>query len=180
MDTNNWVLNLSTNPPDLYNGTISEHQHNAMQSPYPNIFWFVNQAGDDVIHPNMTVYHTPAFTEPFPWIYWNVNSQGNDVIHAGELPYPTYALRQPYPYIFWFTNGSQDDVIHYAFRVEERMGACHGGTNIAQMFIPSSVKRIGSYMANDTQLTSVTIASDCVYDTTSFPAGCTVNFYPTQ
>lgn len=49
-DTNPWVLDLSSNPPDIYNETLNEHNRNAFQPPYPQIFWYVNETENDVIH----------------------------------------------------------------------------------------------------------------------------------
>ena len=146
-DTNTWVLDLSTNPPDIYNSAVQEHAHNALQPPYPANFWYVN-------------------------------AQGTDVVHKGELDYHSPCLTQPYPRIFWFTNSTKDDVIHNAEHDYEPLGACNKCTNLSTMIIPKSVKHIGSDMATNTSLTSVTIASDCEYSSTSFPDDCIVNFYP--
>ena len=148
-DENTWVLNLSTNPPDIYNSAVSEHAHNALQPPYPNVFWYVNQVGNDIAHSGETTYHSPC-------------------------------LNNPYPYVFWYINQARNDVTHDNFYNYTPMGACYNCPNLTSMTIPRSVKNIGPNMATNSQLTSVTIASDCEYDSTSFPANCTVNFYPTR
>ena len=146
-DTNPWVLDLSTNPPNIYNSTISEHKQNAFQPPYPANFWFVNQTEDDVNHLGELQYHSPCFEPPYPVCFWSVDNQGTDVIHDGELDY-------------------------------EKMGAfCHC-TELKRIIIPPTVKHIGEYAFRNTNLRSVTIASDCTYSETSFPDGCVVNFYP--
>lgn len=116
MPTSSWVLDLSSNPPNIFNENTSENLHNALESPYPSAFWYVNQAQDDVVH-----------------------------------------------------NGSVS--------VEE-MGAFMNAQHLTSVLIPRSVKYIGEFAFTNTQLTSVTIASDCVYFPTSFPEGCVVNFYP--
>lgn len=58
------------------------------------------------------------------------------------------------------------------------LGAFANASNLSQVSIPRSVKFIGKTAFRGTQLTSVTIASDCTYFDTSFPEGCAVNFYP--
>lgn len=58
------------------------------------------------------------------------------------------------------------------------LGAFANATQLRRISIPKSCKKIGRYSFRNTKLTSVTIASDCVYYDTSFPAGCVVNFYP--
>jgi hypothetical protein len=50
MPTSPWVLDLSSNPPNIFNENTSEDLHNAFEPPYPSIFWYVNQAQDDVVH----------------------------------------------------------------------------------------------------------------------------------
>lgn len=178
-DASDWVLDLSSNPPKIYNSQGTENLHNAFQPPYPKAFWFVNQDGDNVTHDGELTYHSPALDTPYPLAFWFVNQDGDDVMHDGELTYHSPALDIPYPYIFWFVNQDGDDLLHYALYDYEHMGACYRCTNLTNMTIPKSVKNIGPNMATNSQLTSVTIASDCEYESTSFPVNCTVNFYQT-
>lgn len=58
------------------------------------------------------------------------------------------------------------------------LGAFANATQLINVVIPKSCKRIGHEAFRNTQLTSVTIARDCEYYPTSFPDGCVVNFYP--
>lgn len=146
-DTNPWVLNLAENPPDIYNSTLPRTLHNAMEQPYPNIFWYVNQVGNDVTHSGETEPHSPCFTNPYPYVFWYINQARNDVTHSGELEC-------------------------------QILGAFANATQLQRISIPKSVKYIGTEAFRNTQLTSVTIASDCTYFPTSFPDGCVVNFYP--
>ena len=145
-DTNPWVLNLAENPPDIYNSTLPRTLHNAMEQPYPNIFWYVNQVGNDVTHSGETEPHSPCFTNPYPYVFWYINQARNDVTH--------------------------DNFYNYT-----PMGACYNCPNLTSITIPTSVKHIGPNMATNTNISSVTIASDCEYESTSFPVGCTVHFY---
>lgn len=59
-----------------------------------------------------------------------------------------------------------------------KLGAFANAVSLTQISIPRSCKKIGRFAFTNTQLSSVTIASDCDYYDTSFPAGCVVNFYP--
>lgn len=143
-DAHDWVLDLSSNPPRIYNSQDPGVRHNALQQPFPSIFWYINNTGDNITHDGELTYHS--------------------------------ALIQPFPYLFWYSTG--DDVVHDGTYMCEPMGACVRCTNLTTINIPQSVKKIGPNMATNTGLTSVTIASDCEYSSTSFPANCTVNFYP--
>ena len=51
-DATSFVLDLSSTPPNIYNEDGTENVHNAFQSPYPYIFWAVNNTNTDVIHSN--------------------------------------------------------------------------------------------------------------------------------
>lgn len=55
--------------------------------------------------------------------------------------------------------------------------AFRGYRNLTKVKIPESVKYIDYLSFYDTGLTEVTIAQDCVYQDSSFPAGCTINYY---
>lgn len=56
-------------------------------------------------------------------------------------------------------------------------GAFYNATNLEQIRIPQSVKRIGPYAFANTKLKEVTIAWDCEFYDTSFPEGCKINLY---
>lgn len=58
------------------------------------------------------------------------------------------------------------------------IGAFNNCSNLTVVYIPPSVKKIGRYAFQNTALTGVMIAKDCEYYSTSFPNGCTINFYP--
>ena len=65
----------------------------------------------------------------------------------------------------------------WKYETVEMSGAFYNATSLSQITIPKSVKYIGTYAFQGTNLTSVTIANDCTYSATSFPSGCTVKFY---
>ena len=55
-----------------------------------------------------------------------------------------------------------------------KIGAFAYLTNLTSITIPQSVKSIGKYAFYKTGLTSVTLADDCTYYSTSFPENCVV------
>lgn len=59
----------------------------------------------------------------------------------------------------------------------ENIGAFVNCEDLVTVTIPPDVKYIDYYSFWNTGLSSVTIASDCVYYDTSFPTGCIINFY---
>lgn len=61
--------------------------------------------------------------------------------------------------------------------ISKLIGSFSNATNLRKVSIPPTVKKIGRYSFRNTQLTSVIIARDCEYYDTSFPVGCTVNYY---
>lgn len=87
------------------------------------------------------------------------------------------AIAEPYPQGMWRVTGT--GVLTQELLTEKiDFGAFANARNLRQVSIPKSCKKIGRYAFRNTQLSSVTIARDCVYYSTSFPDGCVVNFYP--
>lgn len=82
MAENTWVLDLSSDPPDIYNSAITEHAHNAFEPPYPSIFWYVDTEHNDINHLGELNYHSPCFSYPYPSIFWYVNDNKNDVLNS--------------------------------------------------------------------------------------------------
>ena len=83
---------------------------------------------------------------------WKIDSEQND-----GLPFPVLAPKPQFDYV---SNGAFKDVVE-----------------LSEIYIPESVKKIGTYSFSGTSLTSVKIAPDCAYSDTSFPSGCVVEFY---
>ena len=87
------------------------------------------------------------------------------------------AITQPYPEGMWRITDM--GVLTQELLPEEiDFGAFANAYNLRQVSLPKSCKKIGRYAFRHTQLSSVTIARDCDYYSTSFPDGCVVNFYP--
>lgn len=87
------------------------------------------------------------------------------------------------PYTMWRIDPNANDGMPYlgmmiGLPVIASGGAFKDATNLVKIRVPQSCATIGRYGFGGTQLTKVTIASDCTYYNTSFPNGCVVNFYP--
>ena len=86
------------------------------------------------------------------------------------------AIAEPYPQGIWRVTDT--GILTQELLTEKiDFGAFANAHNLRQVSIPKSCKKIGRYAFRNTRLSSVTIASDCVYYNTSFPDGCVVNFY---
>lgn len=92
---------------------------------------------------------------------------------------PSSAMTKPYPKALWRIGHqiNSDYPYHELLPEVPLLGAFANATNLRTVRIPETVKTIGRYAFRNTQLTSVTIASDCEYYDTSFPDGCIINFY---
>lgn len=119
-----------------------------------------------------------ALDAPYPDICWYLNNEGNDLINNAYRECE-YAFKHPFPYIIWYVNDSEDDVIHDGTPVIEEMGAGMHAVNLNTVTIPKTVTSIGRYAFTNSNISTVQIANNCSYETTSFPEGCTVTFYPT-
>lgn len=87
------------------------------------------------------------------------------------------SITKPYPQGMWRVTDT--GILTQELLTEKiDFGAFSNAHNLRQVSIPKSCKKIGRYAFRNTQLSSVTIASDCDYYSTSFPDGCVVNFYP--
>lgn len=176
-DTNTWVLDLSSTPPNIYNSAVPEHTHNALQPPYPQIFWEVNQMQNDVVYSGELQYHSPCFESPYPWVFWYADEDVPDVVHSGAVEYHTPCLTQPYPWVFWFSI-QKPDVTHNVFMPETPMGAFMNATNITSIRFPKTLQLLGDNVATYTAVTSVKIPSTCIWDEqTSFPDGCEIIYF---
>ena len=130
---------------------------------------------------NLDIYHKPrldvhmCLEPPYPKPMWYVSENPYDVKTAATKDYYLPCYDVPFPSPIWYTDGT--DVTHGGAKDYIEMGAFKGATNLTSVVIPRSVKKIGPEAFADTGLTEVTIANDCVYEDTSFPPGCVINFY---
>lgn len=88
---------------------------------------------------------------------------------------PSGYMVAPFPDAVWRINGGYP--FHKLMPEVPLLGAFANAINLRTVRIPETVKKIGRYAFCNTQLASVTIASDCEYYDTSFPDGCVINFY---
>ena len=149
-DATSFVLDLSSTPPNIYNEDGTENVHNAFQSPYPYIFWAVNNTNTDVIHGGQLQSHTPALTTPYPNVFWFTNNTNTDIIHSNQLK------AQP---MGAFVNASNLTNIQFP------KSLTYLGTNVAT----------NTSLTNVTIPSTCTYDVD-----TTFPSDCTVNFFPNE
>lgn len=92
---------------------------------------------------------------------------------------PEVAMNKPYPNALFRTDEQFNSgyPFHKLMPEVPLLGAFANAINLRTVRIPETVKKIGQYAFRNTQLTSVTVASDCEYYDTSFPDGCVINFY---
>lgn len=112
------------------------------------------------------------------WIILNDELTNTDFLSTPDKPF-----RGDSPYTFWRVDENVNDGMPYVglmigVPVLAQDGAFKDATNLVKVRIPQSCTSIGRCAFKNTQLTKVTIASDCTYYNTSFPDGCVVNFYP--
>lgn len=111
---------------------------------------------------------------PYPPFWWYAND--GKLTHDG-LPEPiSVIMSEPYPPFWWYVENGR--LTHAGLPALQKAGAFCGCTNLKRVSIPESVKKIGEFAFAETALTSVNIAEDCQYKQSSFPQGCTVDFYP--
>lgn len=84
---------------------------------------------------------------------------------------------RPYPKGKWYDDGYGLTTRGLPKPLIDDQGAFNKCKYLTDVTIPESVKSIGAWTFWETQLKSVTIASDCTYSARSFPVKCKINFY---
>ena len=93
-----------------------------------------------------------------------------------DLPAPlTATVQPPYPPFWWYIDNGR--LTTNTLPAPVQRGAFAHCTLLETAHIPESVKSIGEYSFRNTALSSVKIASDCTYSTTTFPVDCEIEFY---
>lgn len=72
---------------------------------------------------------------------------------------------------------TENGLVNPAIPAYQKVGAFANCTSLRRVSIPPTVKKIGDYAFYNTQISAVTIASDCEYADTSFPEGCVITYY---
>lgn len=109
---------------------------------------------------------------------WYIDDSG-ELTHTSFPEVPERAFQEPLPKSVWRTDNQYENGYPFNMLMPEipDVGAFANAVNLKQINIPPSVKYIGSEAFKNTKLKNVRIASDCTYFDTSFPDGCTINFY---
>lgn len=156
---------------DLYwynSGTVIQIPYNENLTSWT--LW-VRKSDNSSISPSEVVSCTATCV--IPW------TMGDDGIPTNDrfIEPVDKAIAEPYPKGMWRVTDA--GVLTQELLPEKiDFGAFANAHNLRQISIPKSCKKIGRYAFRNTKLSSVTIARDCVYYSTSFPDGCVVNFYP--
>lgn len=107
---------------------------------------------------------------------WTIGSDGVPVnSNFNSMP---NLWQNPIPLVLWYVDSETNIPNKEYFSKINTLGAFSNAVRLRKISIPRSVKKIGRYAFTNTQLSQVTIASDCEYYDTSFPAGCVITFYP--
>ena len=104
----------------------------------------------------------------------------NDELRTLDMPDNTPVLYETsYPDMIWRVDGVTNDGKIYSPLIPNMiaLGAFKDVSTLKRVVIPNSCKRIGLVSFWGTTLREVVIASDCSYSQTSFPEGCTIDFY---
>lgn len=118
-----------------------------------------------------------AIEQPYPEGMWRIRFDKLFPWNNLFLDEVDKAVAEPYPKGMWRVTDT--GVLTQELLPEKiDFAAFANAYNLRQVSIPRTCKKIGRYAFRNTRLSSVTIASDCVYYNTSFPDGCVVNFYP--
>ncbi len=119
----------------------------------------------------------------FPDGEWIISAGRNGGMPYTKLmPNPDRVLPTvPLPLGAWRIDGARNGGMPYTelMPIPLPSGAFKDVAELAETYIPESVKKIGAYSFSGTALTSVKIAPDCEYSETSFPPDCVVEFYGT-
>jgi hypothetical protein len=83
------------------------------------------------------------------------------------------------PDILWRVDGVTNNGMIYSPLIPDMIavGAFKDVSTLRRVVIPNSCKRIGLVSFSGTNIREAIIASDCSYAQTSFPEGCTIDFY---
>lgn len=137
--------------------------------------WVYNSSDNYPTNENFIPLPEKDMAQPYPTSLWRII--GDKVYHLLYPSLPEKSMVSPYPNALWRIENNS-----YPFALvapePSLLGAFANATHLHKISIPKSVKKIGTNAFTNTQLSQVTIASDCEYYDTSFPTGCVITFYP--
>lgn len=104
----------------------------------------------------------------------------NDELRTLDMPDDTPVLYETdYPDMIWRVDGVTNDGKIYSPLIPNMiaLGAFKDVNTLRRVIIPKSCKKIGLVSFFGTNIREATISNDCLYAQTSFPEGCTIDFY---
>lgn len=156
-----WVVNNSY---PYYAGTPAIHDFDPT---FPSEIWGVA----DGHYPDKSTFLSNAdFEAPYSSFLWAINTN-----KAPTLPchLDTAMLCEPYPVRLWCVGG--DDYPRRGSSLDvEPMGAFRNATDLSKIKIAYSVKSLGNFSFQNTNLHTVKINGECTYSDTTFPNECVV------
>ena len=129
---------------------------------------------DEFTLENMPELLTQVGTAPYPPWWWVITDGEYDNSIAGQVSRQIGTA--PYPPWWWYK--TDNDEYFSGFMIEFKHYGALNYTPVETATIPKSLKNIDAFTFENTQITEVTIASDCTYTNTSFPEGIQINTYP--
>lgn len=163
----------------------------------PDIYWTLNEQGRlyipeltpqelsyDYSHRNLSSFYiaenntitadilpTPVgWQTPYPNGIWYVD---NHKLCNSELP-SKLSYAEPYPFSMWYLNTEVGHLHDSAIPFPIIVDAFRNCTNLKNIKVSTSVKSIGKLSFENTAVTSVKLAGDCTYYSTTFPQDCVV------
>lgn len=151
------------------------YQEITLEGAVPDIsgIWYVEDGR--LTHDALRAPLSSLMQPPYLPFWWYVSNM--ELIHNSLPNQLNHIMTEPYPSFWWYVNnnklltGHTPDLIVF--------GAFSNCVNIKQVSISNNTKYIGPDTFLETDITTVTIASDCTYYDSSFPPDCTINYYPT-
>ena len=144
---------------------LSNYEDDLTRYPYTSI-WNIDDYNDGYPYIHKAVEYDPYQIYPV----WKVDeyNDGYPYIHKA-VEYNANEL-----YSVWNMSNNINNGFPYIHKGEP-IGAFANCKNLTKVSIPKSVKTIGPWAFINSNISSVTISSDCKYYDTSFPYGCKCN-----
>lgn len=163
----------------------------------PDIYWALNEQGRLYI-PNKTPEAVTYDEEHRNTGSFYINDSGRITADAipepvdWQTPYPNgiwyidnhklcnsalpskLSYTEPYPFSMWYLNTEVGHLHDSAIPFPIIVDAFRNCTNLKNIKVSTSVKSIGKLSFENTAVTSVKLANDCTYYSTTFPQDCVV------
>ena len=127
--------------------------------------------GTDDFHPADLTVNEMTTVYASKWKIQNGGFTHDDLASRNANPY----FQPPYPPNFWFIENGK--ITHSKLPEPKIFGTWYNNKKLSFVDIPESVKQISDYAFAKTQISIVTIATDCEYSVHSFPEGTVIMRY---